>query len=195
MIERLCIPWVMRMWKIISKCRSWSFVLVTYRLITAFLLIRVNCDKIIHACWDFDASSAWTRGVSALDKHQNWSNSALFCHNSRAESKYAVINLIHTQHINKLIVFFIYYVINEFYILCDKWDIFVSLKRLKYYQYDSITRATKCVSTTWGVRSYLECNHTKKCRRADITYFGYRHIRLATACAECMLVYELVITN
>ena len=42
-----------------------------YRLITAYLLLRVHLDKIIHARWDFDASSARTRRVSALDKHQN----------------------------------------------------------------------------------------------------------------------------
>ena len=38
-----------------------------YRLITAYLLLRVNLDKIMHARWDFDASSARTRRVSALD--------------------------------------------------------------------------------------------------------------------------------
>ena len=66
-----------------------------YRLITTYFLLRVNLDKIMHARWDFDASSARTRRVSALDKHQNWSASALFCLNSRAQSKYAVVNLIH----------------------------------------------------------------------------------------------------
>ena len=68
------------------------------RLITAYLLLRVNLDKIMHARWDFDASSARTRRMSALDKHQNWSASVLFCLNSRAQSKYTVVNLIHTQH-------------------------------------------------------------------------------------------------
>ena len=68
-----------------------------YRLITAYLLLRVNLDKIMHARWDFDASSARTRRVSALDKHQNWSSSALFCLNSRAQRKYAVVNLIHIR--------------------------------------------------------------------------------------------------
>ena len=70
--------------------------ILIYRLITAYLLLRVNLDKIMHVRWDFDASSARTRRVSALDKHQNWSASALFCLNSRAQSKYAVVNLIHT---------------------------------------------------------------------------------------------------
>ena len=42
-----------------------------YRSITVYLLLRVNLDKIMHARWDFDASSAQTQGVSALDKHQN----------------------------------------------------------------------------------------------------------------------------
>ena len=32
----------------------------------------------MYARWDFDASSAQTRRVSALDKHQNWSASAFF---------------------------------------------------------------------------------------------------------------------
>ena len=68
-----------------------------YRLMTAYLLSRVNLDKTMHARWDFDASSARTRRVSALDKHQNWSASALFCLNSRAQSKYTVVNLIHTR--------------------------------------------------------------------------------------------------
>ena len=74
-----------------------SAIFLNYRLTTAYLLLRVNLDKIMHACWDFDASSARTRRVSALDKHQNWSASALFCLNSRAQNKYAVVNLIHTQ--------------------------------------------------------------------------------------------------
>ena len=44
---------------------------VIYRLITAYLLLQVNLDKIMHARGDFDAFSARTRRVSALDKHQN----------------------------------------------------------------------------------------------------------------------------
>ena len=55
-----------------------------YRLMTAYLFLRVNCDKIMHARWDFDASSARTRRVSVLDKYQNWSASELFCQNFRA---------------------------------------------------------------------------------------------------------------
>ena len=39
-----------------------------YRLLTAYLLLRVNFDKIMH--WDFDASSAQIWRVSALGKHQ-----------------------------------------------------------------------------------------------------------------------------
>ena len=58
-----------------TDCRSTYF---NYRLITAYLLLRVNLDKIMHARWDFDASCAQTRRVSALDKHQNWSASAYF---------------------------------------------------------------------------------------------------------------------
>ena len=87
---------------ILYECRAQSLIRGQiskhdYRLITAYLLLRVNLDKIMHARWDFDASSARTRRVSALDKHQNWSASALFCLNSRAQSKCAVVNLIHTR--------------------------------------------------------------------------------------------------
>ena len=83
---------------ILSKfTRKSKYAVINYRLITAYLLLRVNLDKIMHARWDFDASSARTRRVSALDKHQHWSASALFCLNSRAQSKYAVFNLIHTR--------------------------------------------------------------------------------------------------
>ena len=42
-----------------------------YRLTTAHLLLQVNLDKIMHTRCDFDASSARTRRVSALDKYQN----------------------------------------------------------------------------------------------------------------------------
>ena len=65
---------------------------MNYGLITAYVFLLVNCDKIMHARWDFDVSNAWTQNVSALDKHQNWSKSALFCHNSWAQIKYPVIN-------------------------------------------------------------------------------------------------------
>ena len=83
-------------WSTFEFLRQDAYII--YRLITAYLLLRVNLDKIMHTCWDFDASSAWTQRVSALDKHQNWSASALFCLNSRAQSKYAVVNRIHTRH-------------------------------------------------------------------------------------------------
>ena len=52
----------------LKVAQSWFKVLVVnYRLISASLLLRVNLDKIMHACWEFDASSARTRRVSALD--------------------------------------------------------------------------------------------------------------------------------
>ena len=38
---------------------AWLYqMLDNYRLITAYLLLRVNLDKIMHTRWDFDASSA-----------------------------------------------------------------------------------------------------------------------------------------
>ena len=43
---------------------------IIYRLRTLYLFFQVNCDKIIQAYWDFDASSAQTQRVNALDKHQ-----------------------------------------------------------------------------------------------------------------------------
>ena len=48
----------------------------------------MNCDKIIHMRWDFDALNVQTWRVSALEEHQNWSEILLFCLNSRAQSKY-----------------------------------------------------------------------------------------------------------
>ena len=60
-----------------------------YGLINTYIFLRVNCNKIMHARWNSDAPSA-------LVEHQNWSESALFCNNSR--SQYAVINLILTRH-------------------------------------------------------------------------------------------------
>ena len=49
-----------------------------YRIITAYFPLRVSCDKIMQLRWNFDASNARNQKVSALDKHQNWSESALF---------------------------------------------------------------------------------------------------------------------
>ena len=37
----------------------------------------------------------------------NWSESALFCHNSQAQSKYAVINPIHTRHKHTFCLFYV----------------------------------------------------------------------------------------
>ena len=49
---------------------SSTTLVIIYRSITAYLRLQVNCDKIMHGRWDFDASSARTRRVSVLDKHQ-----------------------------------------------------------------------------------------------------------------------------
>ena len=92
------------------SCSSKLLPVNVYRLITAYLLLRVNLDKIMHARWDFDASSARTRRVSALDKHQNWSASALFCLNSRAQSKYTVVNLIHTRRKQTFLSFIMWWI-------------------------------------------------------------------------------------
>ena len=41
-------------------------LVINYRLMTAYLLLRVNLDKIMHARWDFDVSSArvWVHWTS-----------------------------------------------------------------------------------------------------------------------------------
>ena len=52
---------------------------------------------VMHARWDFDALNAWTLRVNVLDKHRDCA-SALFCRNFQAQSKYTVINLVHTWH-------------------------------------------------------------------------------------------------
>ena len=38
----------------------------------AYLLLRVNCDKIMHMRWDFDVSNAQAQRVKELNKHQIW---------------------------------------------------------------------------------------------------------------------------
>ena len=66
-------------WNAIWLQNGYILGLYINRLITAYLLLRVNCDKIMHACWDFYASSAQTWRLNALpmplDKHQSWSES------------------------------------------------------------------------------------------------------------------------
>ena len=54
------------------------------------LTLPVNCDKIMQSCWYFDMSNSWTWRVSALDKHQNWNQRALFFHNSLSIKKFLV---------------------------------------------------------------------------------------------------------
>ena len=66
------------------------------------ILLRGEINKIMHML-RFYASSAQIWKVSSMNKHENWRATALFCHNSQAQSKYAVVNLIHTWH--KLFVF------------------------------------------------------------------------------------------
>ena len=83
---------------ILMLVKSFRLEHSNYRLITAYSLLRVNLDKIMHVRWDFDASSAQTRRMNALDKHQKLSACVLFCLNSRAQSKYTVIYLTHTGH-------------------------------------------------------------------------------------------------
>ena len=140
---------VMSSWAGYTSFGDYKSKNANYRLITAYLLLQVNLDKIMHARWDFDASSARTWRVSALDKHQNWSASALFCLNSRAQSKYAVVNLIHTQRKQTFLSF-----------VCDKKDILVSLKVIKYYQQNVITR--------------LENKSTLRSRKSNLRYANAR---------------------
>ena len=104
--SRSCAIWTVALWgksniplldyqsrNTIQTLSLWEWMWChNYRLRTAYLLLRVNLDKIMYARWDFDASSARTQRLSALDKHQNWSASALFCLNSRAQSKFADVN-------------------------------------------------------------------------------------------------------
>ena len=96
-------------------CYWWITVIILlqlgyhiYRLITASLLLRVNCDKIMHVRWDFDASCARTQRVSTLDKHQNWSERFRSCQHLRLYHSpccnmthscfsYSTKNLVHTH--------------------------------------------------------------------------------------------------
>ena len=52
---KVCTRWLCVIW---SREMSQILLMLIYRLITAYLLLRVNLDKIMHARWDFDASSA-----------------------------------------------------------------------------------------------------------------------------------------
>ena len=119
--------------------------------------MRVNYDKIMEARWNFDASSARTRRVSVLGKHQNRSESALFCYNSWTQSKYTVINLIHTR-LKETFCLFLNVIIRHFTV----WSV------IKYCQQNidtlvanEFTLRDATISTARGVRSYAECNWTK----------------------------------
>ena len=133
-----------------------------YRLITAYLLLQVNCNNIMHARWDFDSTNARTRRVrvSALVKNQNWSESALFRHNSRTQSKYAVVNLIHIRHKH---TFCLFYVKNKTFIKFKKsWNNTCQNKIIRVANGLTLSarESTLCdahahVSIAWSVRSAI----------------------------------------
>ena len=85
-----------------------------YRL-TAYLLLRMNLDKIMHTHWDVDASSSMNPRGKCTGQASKSKVMCIILFNSRALSKYAVINLIHTQH-------------KKTSFLCDKSDILLSNK-------------------------------------------------------------------
>ena len=92
--------------------------------------------------------------MSVLDKHQTWSTSACFCHNSQAQSKYAVINLIHTWYEETFVSF----------IACDICiRHLVSSKVIRYYQQNTITRVTNELTLRSGestIDDAYACNST-----------------------------------
>ena len=92
----------------------------------------------MHTDWDFDASNARTRRANALHKHQHWSGCALFCHNSQAWSKYAVNNLIHTQH--KQTFCHLYVTNNTF---CWVWND-ISYYQIYNYLWNEWTNPMRC---------------------------------------------------
>ena len=76
-------------------------ILILERLIFAYLLLQVNCDIMMHNCtfaeilmYQMHEPAEWVHWTSTKYR----TGSALFRHNSRAQSKYTLINLIHTQH-------------------------------------------------------------------------------------------------
>ena len=69
-----------------------------YRLMTAYLLLLVNCDKVMHARQDFDVSNAHTRRVSTLDKHQNRTKAYYFVTVIEHKVNTQSLILIHTKH-------------------------------------------------------------------------------------------------
>ena len=60
---------------------NFKSLLIIYSIIllTAYLLLRVNCDKIMHTRWDFDGQMHKPERLSTLDKHQNWNESMNVC--------------------------------------------------------------------------------------------------------------------
>ena len=45
------------LWSVRKPTGEYQATYDSYRLITAYLLLRVSCDKIMHAWWDFDVLS------------------------------------------------------------------------------------------------------------------------------------------
>ena len=58
--------------------------------------MQMNCDKIMHACWDFDASNVHTQS-ECIGQASKLKQKCIILQNSQAQSNYAVINLIHSQ--------------------------------------------------------------------------------------------------
>ena len=61
-----------RTWALVALVVRADYCIVKNTIIDKemFLLLKVNCDKKVHARWNFDASSAWTRRLSAQEKHK-----------------------------------------------------------------------------------------------------------------------------
>ena len=110
--------------------------------------------------------------VSALDKHQNWSASGLFCPNSRAQTKYAVINLIHIRQKEHLRLF---NVINKNFYQVQKSFEYYQLNEITRKVNESILQARECTLRYANARE--RCSECKNNARALLSCIGVFHVR------------------
>ena len=77
------------------KCHSQNKYI--HRLITAYLLLRVNFDKIMQGALRFWCIKCMKRKGECIEQASKLKPKCIIYHNSRAQSKYTVVSLIYTR--------------------------------------------------------------------------------------------------